>query len=311
MPRRFALLPSALVTAALFSGCQQTTAPSAAPRPELALGVQAWTFNKFTFAETVDKVSALGLRYLQAYPRQKIGGGIEGTMVPSMDGATRAKVLALLKARGVTLTSFGVARAANEAEWREVFSFAQAMGLRDLAVEPPKASWPETLPLLDRLAREYGVGVSLHNHPNPTNPPADVVAALKPFGTYLGFCADTGHWARSGFEPVAALRAAEGRLISLHFKDLTEIARTAHDVPWGTGASNAAGQIAELRRQRFTGIIYIEYEHRTPQLEAEVARSVEFFRRAAVASDADLIAGRVVPPGFSAAFDVRPAPPAH
>lgn len=287
--------------ALLLAGCHQAGATRSADvhDHQIELGVQAWTFNRGTFAEAVDKTAALGIRYIQAYPRQKIGGGIDGTMVPSMDAATRARVLALLKAKGVTLTSFGVVRAENEDEWRQIFSFAQAMGLRDIACEPPKAKWGEVFPVLDRLSRDYGIAVTIHNHPNPHNPPADVVAALAPYGKHMGFCGDTGHWARSGFDPVDCLRAAEGRLISLHFKDLTEIARPGHDVPWGTGASNAAGQLAELRRQGFRGIVYVEYEHRTPQLEAEVARSVEFFRRAERASDADLIAGRVPPPGFS------------
>lgn len=296
-----------LAGALLVAGCQHsgTTAsvPSTPPQPKtehrIELGMQAWTLNRGTFADAVKKTSALGVRYLQAYPRQKLGGGMEGTMVPTMDAATRNQIKALLKASGVTLTSFGVVRAADEKEWREIFSFAQDMGLRDIAVEPPKNTWNEVFPLLDRLAAEYGVSVTIHNHPNPNNPPADVVAALKPYSQRLGICGDTGHWARSGFEPVGALRAAEGHLISLHFKDLTEIARQAHDVPWGTGASNAAGQIAELRRQNFKGIAYVEYEHRTPQLEAEVARSVAFFRQAEKASDADLIAGRVLPPGYT------------
>lgn len=298
------LLVFATVTlAAAFSGgCDSTaltSAPPTAATPTFELGVQAWTFNRGTFAEAVDKISALGVKYVQAYPRQKIGGGIEGTLVPTMDEATRVKLLALLRSKGVTLTSFGVVRAANEEEWRQIFHFARALSLRDIACEPPKASLPEVLPLLDRLSREYGVAVSLHNHPNPNNPPSDVVAALKPFGPSLGFCGDTGHWARSGFDPVECLRVAEGRLISLHFKDLTEIARAAHDVPWGTGASNAAGQVAELKRQHFRGIVYVEYEYKTPQLDAEVARCVEFFRRAQQASLDDLVAGRVVPPGYT------------
>ncbi len=37
MPRRFLLVPIALVAAAFFSSCQQTATPSAAPLPELAL----------------------------------------------------------------------------------------------------------------------------------------------------------------------------------------------------------------------------------------------------------------------------------
>jgi len=294
------LLALAALLGGFFTGCQPAAHSPSPAGAELTLGVQVWTYNRFTFAEAVKKVSDLGIRYVQAFPRQKIGGGIEGTMIPSMNAETRAKVLGLLKANHVILSSFGVARAENETGWRELFDFAKAMGLRDIAVEPPKASWAESLPLLDRLSREYGVGVAIHNHPNPNNPPRDLVAALKPFGPNLGFCADTGHWARSGFDPVAALGEAEGRLIAIHFKDLTQIARTAHDVPWGTGASNAAGQIAELRRQRFQGIIYIEYEYHTPRIEAEVARSVEFFRRANRASDPDLVAGRVVPPGYTA-----------
>lgn len=268
------------------------------PAHHIELGMQAWTLNRGTFAEAVKKTADMGVRYLQAYPRQKIGGGIDGTFVASMDTATREKVRALLKTHGVTLTSFGVVRAANEAEWREIFAFAKDMGMRDIAVEPPKNTWSEAFPLLDKLAQEYRLSVTIHNHPNPNNPPAEVVAALRPYSKRLGICGDTGHWARSGFDPVASLRAAQERLISLHFKDLTEIARPAHDVPWGTGASNAAGQIAELRRQGFRGIAYVEYEHRTPQLEAEVARSVEFFRRATQASDDDLLQGRVLPPGY-------------
>lgn len=294
-------LASAAVALLLASCAHQagTSSDQPATGHHIELGVQAWTFNRGTFAEAVEKTAALGVRYIQAYPRQKIGGGIEGRMVPTMDADTRAQVLALLKSHNVTLSSYGVIRAENEEEWRQIFSFAKAMGLRDIACEPPKAKWPEVFPVLDRLSREYGVAVTIHNHPNPKNPPADVVAALAPYGKHMGFCGDTGHWARSGFDPVDCLRAAEGRLISLHFKDLTQIARPAHDVPWGTGASNAAGQLAELRRQEFRGIVYVEYEHRTPQLEAEVARSVEFFRRAEKASDADLVAGRVVPPGYS------------
>jgi len=304
---RLSLLPALL--GALLSGCQQGGATAQAPAKtaepanttghHIELGMQAWTLNRGTFAEAVEKTAALGICCIQAYPRQKIGGGIEGTMLPTMDDATRTKVLALLKAKGVTLTSFGVTRAKNEAEWRQTFAFAKAMGLRDIEVEPPKNTWAEIFPLLDRLAAEYGIAVTIHNHPNPTNPPADVIAALKPFSKRLGICGDTGHWSRSGFDPVACLRTVQERLVSLHFKDLTEIARAAHDVPWGTGAGNAAGQIAELRRQGFKGIVYIEYEYRTPNLEAEVARSVEFFRLAEKASDDDLINGRVVPPGYT------------
>jgi sugar phosphate isomerase/epimerase len=66
----------------------------------------------------------------------------------------------------------------------------------------------------------------------------------------------------------------------LHFKDLNVRGGNAHDVPWGTGACNAAGQIAELKRQKFSGIAFIEYEHPTPELMANLRTCVEFFNKA-------------------------------
>lgn len=58
----------------------------------------------------------------------------------------------------------------------------------------------------------------------------------------MGVCADIGHWVRSGLNPVDCLRQLEGRVISLHIKDLNKFGvRDAHDLPWGTGNSNVAG----------------------------------------------------------------------
>ena len=36
------------------------------------LGIQAWTFNRFTFYEAVEKTAALGLDWIEAYPGQRL-----------------------------------------------------------------------------------------------------------------------------------------------------------------------------------------------------------------------------------------------
>ena len=36
------------------------------------LGMQAYTFNRFTFYEAVDKTKSLGLHYIEAYPGQAL-----------------------------------------------------------------------------------------------------------------------------------------------------------------------------------------------------------------------------------------------
>ena len=257
------------------------------------LGMQSWTYNNLTLAESIDKTSALGIHYMEVYPGQALGAGLPGKFGPGMDESARATILALAKSRGVRLISMGVITPPL-ADWPKVFAFAQEMGMRNITSEPPQ----ETLPLVDRLSRQYNITVAFHDHPKPSRywNPAIALAALQPYGPDLGICADTGHWVRSGLVPVDCLRQVKGRILECHFKDLDRQARSGLDVPWGTGTSNAAGQLAELRRQGFTGVVLIEYENRHPGYEEELKRSVAFFNRAMQASLADLEAGRVLPP---------------
>jgi sugar phosphate isomerase/epimerase len=262
------------------------------------LGLQCWTFRSFSFFETLDKAHALGIRHLQAYPGQALGGGLEGAFGPEMSPDARATVQQWLRDRELAVVSMGVTGANSEAGWRQLFAFANALGIGTIATEAPE----EQLRVAAPLAREAGLRLALHNHPTPSRyaDPAVALAAIKDFGPHVGICADTGHWTRSGYDPVDALRSVAGRVLELHFKDVSEPARAAHDMPWGTGIGRAAAQIAELRRQNFNGYVFIEYEHNTAALEGEVARCIAFFRAALRATPEQLTTGRLVPPGFTA-----------
>ena len=57
-------------------------APSAPRRDDAAaeklgfrLSLQCWTFRELTFFETVNKAAGLGVKYLEAYPGQKLKPG--------------------------------------------------------------------------------------------------------------------------------------------------------------------------------------------------------------------------------------------
>ena len=291
-----ALLFSAL---ALALSALQPFSPSAfcsdAPRPNIELGLQAYTFRNLTLAETLDCAVAMKIKNIQIFQNQRLSPQNNEKTNHNMSDAAKAEMRALFKARGLNLTSYGVVIGKDEAEWRQIFAFAKEMGLRDIATEPK----PEDMPLVDKLSRETGVNVTLHNHPAPNRfaDPATSLAAVAPYGKNIGLCADTGHWARGGFDPVATLRRAQGRILSVHFKDLSELGvKTAHDVPWGTGVSHAAEQVLELRRQGFNGIAYMEYEYKLPQAQlfAEASASADWFLRAIAASDDDLQAGRIL-----------------
>jgi len=285
-----------LALLAFAAACGLQAAAAAAPAANIELGLQAYTFRNLTLAETLDCAVAMRIKNIQIYPGQKLSPQTGEKTSHDMSDAAKAEMRALFKSHNLNITSYGVVGGKNEAEWRKIFAFAKEMGMRDIAAEPA----PAELPLLDRLSKETGVNLTLHNHPPPTryNDPATSLAAVAPYGKNIGLCADTGHWARGGHDPVATLRRAEGRILSLHFKDLSELGvKSAHDVPWGTGVSSAALQILELRRQGFNGIAYMEYEYKIPQeqLFAEASASAGWFLRAIAASDADLQAGRVPP----------------
>jgi sugar phosphate isomerase/epimerase len=287
----------ALAGALAFAPVSRAADKPAAGPDGMELGLQCWTFRSLTFLETLDRAANLGVKNIQIYAGQTIGGGLTGVIGPDLTPEQRKTIKGWVKDRGLALVSIGVTGAGDEAGWKKLVDFARDMGLHTIATEPEQ----EMLPMIDKVVKGTGIRIALHDHPAPSRyaDPAVALAAVKPFGPHFGLCADTGHWTRDARDPVACLRQAEGRIIELHLKDISESIKSAHDMPWGTGIGNAAGQIAELRRQGFKGYVFIEYEHNTAALEADVARCIAYFRAAMRAPLADLIAGKVMPPGYT------------
>jgi sugar phosphate isomerase/epimerase len=240
------------------------------------LGSQAYTFKNFTFTETLDKIASIDLKYVEAYPGQKIGNSIEGDMHYTMDKATQKKVKELLNSKGIEVVAYGVVTGKNEEDWKKIFSFANDMGISVINSEPKI----EDLDMVNRLAGEYNLKVALHNHPKPSVywHPDTVLEAMKD-RVNIKACADIGHWVRSGMETVESLKKLEGHIISMHFKDLNEKSREAHDVPWGKGISNIEEVVKELKRQKFEGVISVEYEYNWDNSLPEVEQSVNYFKK--------------------------------
>jgi sugar phosphate isomerase/epimerase len=172
-----------------------------------------------------------------------------------------------LEKAGVKLVSYGVeVIGKNEPAARKLFDFAKVVGIETIVAEPE----PDAFDLLDKLTEEYGINIAIHNHPKPSRywSPDTVLEAVKGRSKRIGACADTGHWMRSGIEPLEAIKKLEGRIVSSHFKDLNTMGG-GHDVVWGTGKGNAKAVLAELHRQGFKGIFSIEYEHEMKGREVE------------------------------------------
>ncbi|OIN60814.1 sugar phosphate isomerase/epimerase family protein [Arsenicibacter rosenii] len=242
------------------------------------LGAQAYSFRLFPFSEALRKIDSCGLKYVEAFPGQTIGGGIDGKMDFKMSPATRDAVKKMIKDKGLTISAYGVVNAPTEDDWKQLFEFAKDLGIPNINTEPNK----NQMPYIIRLADEYKINVAIHNHPKPTkywHP--DSVLAVIGNSKYVGACADIGHWVRSGLNPVECLKKYEGHLIGLHFKDVKKDTPDGkyHDVIWGTGDCNIPAVLAELKRQKYKGPLSAEYEYHWENNGPEIAESAKAFRK--------------------------------
>lgn len=250
-----------------------------------AIGCQAYTFNRFTAFEAIEKTAAAGAKVIEFFPGQRLSKEDADLKVdhaaPQVDTVI-AKLQAKLKQHGLKAVNYGVVGIPNnEAEARKVFEFAKKLGLRAVTTESA-----ESINLIEKLVKEYDICVAFHNHPGSLDRPdykvwhplyiAGLVAGRDP---RIGACADTGHWTRSGIKPIEALRALRGRVISAHLKDLNEFGRRdAHDVPFGKGVSGIKECLDELKAQGFQGNLSIEYEYNWENSLPEVTQCVDFVR---------------------------------
>jgi sugar phosphate isomerase/epimerase len=237
------------------------------------LGCQAWTFNRFTLFEAIDKTAELGLKYIEAFPHgQKLSPTNSAIFGPKMSADHRQEVKKHLADKGVTLVNMGVGPYDKEA-----FDFAKDMGIETLVSEPKFGDFDA----IDKLCEEYKINVALHDHPKPSPywNPDTVLKVTKDHSKRIGACCDTGHWMRSDLNPVECLRKLEGRIISFHLKDLNEFGPKAHDVPWGTGRGDVKGMLTEVKRQGIKPVFSMEYEHKFTM--PELAECVAYFDKVA------------------------------
>ena len=165
----------------------------------------------------------------------------------------------------------------NANNFRKIFDFAREMGVKTLVAEPPA----EVFDKLEELCDEYKINLAIHNHPKSPDSkywqPENVLEVCEGRSKRIGSCSDTGHWIRSGLNPVECLKKAKAKIITMHLKDVAEWGKPeARDVPLGMGKADYQAVLKELHAQKFRGVMAIEYEHLSPDLVEDVAKCVKF-----------------------------------
>jgi sugar phosphate isomerase/epimerase len=243
------------------------------------VGCGTWTFHLFTLFEAIDKTASLGLHYLEAGQMKLSPAQPNVTFNDSAPAEVRKAVKQKLADSGITLVSYGMSPISQDIG-RKAFDFAKEMGAEMILCEPVTESKVEAI---DDLCQEYKMSVAIHNHPKPWHywNPDIVLKVCQGRSHRIGACADTGHWLRCRLNPVECLKRLEGRIISVHFKDLNQPGPDAHDVPWGTGVCDVRGMLAELHRQKCKAPFFVEYEYHWENSVPEIAQGIAYFDRVA------------------------------
>lgn len=247
-----------------------------------ALGAQAYTFNRFSAFEAIEKTAAAGGKIIEFYPGQKLTPDD-----PNLKWDHNAsdeiiqKVKEKLAKHHVHAANYGVVGIPkDEAGARKIFEFAKKLGLYAITTESV-----DSLDTIEKLVKEFDIRVAFHNHPRRANnpdykvwDPNYVLSIVKNRDPRIGACADTGHWLTSGIDPVEAVKILRGRVISSHLKERKAKGSGQHDVVFGTGVGAVGAVLDELRSQGFEGNISIEYESNWEHSVPDVAQCVGFVR---------------------------------
>jgi len=196
----------------------------------------------------------------------------------NLDKQTQKELIALAASKGIKIVGTGVYVAEKAEDWNKMFAFAKSMGMKFISCEPALKDWD----LVEQLAKKYNIKIAVHNHPKPStywNPDA-LLSAISTRSKLLGSCADVGHWRREGLNQIDCLKKLQGRINTLHFKDIMpkeEGVAWQHDVIWGKGILDVKGMLQELKRQNFKGYFSIEYEYNWENSVPDIKQCVAYF----------------------------------
>ena len=245
------------------------------------VGFSAYSFRSVTVFETLDKIAATGLHYTELLAGQKLSPkNPDAKPEPGLSKTLRKDLKKKASDCGVNMIGCYTGLGSPDAA-KAFFEFAADMGFEVIVSEPPEG----VLDAIEKLTKEYGIDLALHNHPKPSHywNPETGLAALEGRSSGMGFCCDTGHWCRCGLEPVEMLRKVGPRVKTFHLKDLDQFGvRGAKDVIWGQGKGRIADILAEVKALSIKRPYFgIEWERNPNEPLQTHARSAAFFEEVA------------------------------
>jgi sugar phosphate isomerase/epimerase len=252
----------------------------------IRLGLASYTFRKFPRAQMIGFLQQLQLRDLNTKDVLD--------HLP-FDAQEESKALADYATAGIALHAAGVISFAKDedADMRGKFEYATRAGLRVIVAGDPA---PETLPRVEKFAKEYDMRIAIHNH-GPEDKlwksPLDVLKYVGKMDPRMGCCIDVGHTVRAGTDVVDAIHAAGPRLFNVHMKDLTDFNNRDSQVAVGDGKMPVREIFAALTTINYPGYVDLEYEVHEDDPMPGVTRSFAYMRTVLAGRDHAIAAARL------------------
>ena len=243
--------------------------PQRPPDGGLKLGMASYTCRKFSLDQAIAMTKEAGLKYINLKDVH-----LPLTSTKEQCQAARAKI----EAAGLKLMGGGVIYIKyNENEIKNIFDYAVNAGMPVVVCSPV----PEALDAVERMAKQTGVRVAIHNH-GPTDKtypsPMDVYKLVKERDPLMGICMDIGHTARIGVDPVECVEQCGSRLHDLHIKDETKAAPEGKPIEVGRGVLDIVGLLKALAARQFPYHIGLEYEANAEDPQPGVRESIGYIR---------------------------------
>jgi len=276
MDRRHFLAGSAGLVGTLFAS-RFAVAAEAKPFGDFTVGVQTYTFRKFTLEQTLERLKDLGIAYAEFFREH----------IPVDSSADKIKAYKTLCAEyGVTPIAFGVVGFSKDHDKnKKTFEFGAALGVKHLSADPD----PDSFESLDKLCAEYKISVAIHPH-GPVGKKMHrwsdakmILKAVKDHHELIGTCLDTGHLIRSAqldvkLDPAEEVLTMGARNFGLHLKDHDNKRKT--DVVFGdkTGVLDVLAVLKALQKVKFAGYIGIEYEAKEENPTDDVKACADYLK---------------------------------
>lgn len=242
------------------------------------MGVALYSFNLFPFSVSLNKVDSAGVKFVEGFSFHALKGAFKDATMADLSPDGIMKMKQMLDEKGIQMKSMYVADGKDANDWKRYFEMAKILGMEFLVCEPKKEHWD----LLDSLGEIYQVKIAIHEHAKGSSRywhPDSVLAAIKGHKN-IGACADLGHWVRSGLDPVKCLNQLKGHILGVHLKDIAEANNLkGEDVTVGKGVINFPAVVNELKAQNFTGMVYVECEHKMDDNVPDVIESIQYFTK--------------------------------